>query len=123
MAAADVNGDTRPDLVWRNTSTGANVVWYLNGTAILNQASLPSVPDLAWQIVAAADVNGDMHPNLIWRNAITGTNVVWYSTPPRSSARRVCRRCPTPTGRCARKDRGIGVRNLTWSLLADGVRA
>ena len=35
---SDVNGDQHPDLVWRNTSTGANVVWHLNGTTLVSQA-------------------------------------------------------------------------------------
>jgi len=38
----------------RNTTTGANVVWYLNGTALVSQASLPSVLDTNW----AARVGG-----------------------------------------------------------------
>ncbi|MEQ1908747.1 MAG: FG-GAP-like repeat-containing protein, partial [Vicinamibacterales bacterium] len=74
---SDVNGDQHPDLVWRNTSTGANVVWYLNGVTLVSQVSLPGVTDLTWQRVATADLNGDGHPDLIWRNNVTGANVVW----------------------------------------------
>ena len=74
---SDLNGDQHPDLVWRNTSNGNNVVWYLNGTTLVSQSSLPSVPDLTWQRVATADLNGDGHPDLIWRNSVTGANVVW----------------------------------------------
>ena len=58
--------------------TGANVVWYLNGTTLLGQASLPAVPDLAWRLSASADVNLDGHLDLIWRNRQTGANVIWY---------------------------------------------
>jgi hypothetical protein len=76
--AVDVNGDRHPDLIWRNATTGANVVWYLNGVGLLGQASLPSLPDLSWQIVAKADVDGDTHPDLIWRNVTTGDNFLWY---------------------------------------------
>lgn len=79
-AAADVNGDGHADLIWRNTTTGSNVVWYLSGpsASILSQAALQPVPDLAWQIAVAADVNGDGHPDLIWRNSSTGADVVWF---------------------------------------------
>ncbi len=74
----DVNGDGLPDLIWRNAATGANVVWYLNGTNIIGQDSLPPVTDLAWQLVANADLNGDGQLDMIWRNSATGANLVWY---------------------------------------------
>ena len=79
-ASADVNGDGHADLIWRNSTTGANVVWYLSGpsVSILSQAALQPVADLSWQIAMAADVNGDGHPDLIWRNTTTGANVVWF---------------------------------------------
>lgn len=75
---SDINGDRHPDLIWRNTATGANLVWYTNGVAYLGQTALPSVPDLTWRLEARADVNGDQHPDLIWRNGATGANVVWF---------------------------------------------
>lgn len=80
--AVDVNRDRHPDLIWRNVATGANVVWYLDGTTLLGQEALVAVADPAWQIAAKADVNGDGHPDLIWRNTTTGDNVVWYLSGP-----------------------------------------
>lgn len=74
----DVNGDGLPDLMWRNYTTGANVVWYLNGANMIGQVGLPPVTDLAWQLAANADVNGDGQLDMIWRNSATGANVVWY---------------------------------------------
>lgn len=74
---SDFNGDRHPDLVWRNTANGDNLVWYLNGPTLTSQAGLPSVPDLAWKRVATADMNGDGHPDLIWRNTTNGDNLVW----------------------------------------------
>ena len=73
----DVNGDGHADLVWRNAATGTNVVWYLNGTNLIGQGSLPTVTDLTWQLVATADLTGDGHPDAVWRNRVTGANVVW----------------------------------------------
>ena len=50
VATADVNRDGHPDLVWRRVSSGASVVWYLNGTALIGQANFPTVPDdRRWQ--------------------------------------------------------------------------
>ncbi len=77
LAGPDFNGDGKPDLVWRNGVTGQNVVWLMNGTALLGQVLLPEVADTQWQLVAAADFNGDGKPDLLWRNQTTGWNVVW----------------------------------------------
>ena len=78
LAPTDLNGDGSPDLVWRNTASGAVVVWYLNGTIVVSQGGLQTVSDPAWQLVATADMNADGHPDAIWRNTTTGANRVWY---------------------------------------------
>ena len=44
----DVDGDGHPDAIWRNTTTGADVVWLLSGTSLINQVGLPAVADTAW---------------------------------------------------------------------------
>ena len=31
MGAADFDSDGKPDIVWRNSTTGQNVVWYMDG--------------------------------------------------------------------------------------------
>ncbi len=49
--AADFNANGKPDLVWRNYSTGQNVVWIMNGATYLYNAALPSVADTNWQLV------------------------------------------------------------------------
>src|SRR6185295_18570765 len=81
VAAVDFNQDGSPDLLWRNTASGANLVWYLSGTTLLSQASLPAVADPTWRLLGArlpevaVDVDGDRHPDLIWRNTATGANL------------------------------------------------
>jgi hypothetical protein len=74
----DINGDTRPDIVWRNPVTGANIVWYMNGGTQIGAASLPSLSGAEWQLAATADMDGDGKPDLIWRNTTTGDNAVWF---------------------------------------------
>ena len=48
----DMNGDTNPDLVWHNSSTGRAVTWFLNGSGIYVSATNASSANLAtaWQI-------------------------------------------------------------------------
>jgi hypothetical protein len=78
VAAADINRDGKPDLIWRNRVTGYNAVWFLDGITYVSEALLDPVTNLAWQIVAAGDFNGDGKADLVWRNTTTGSNVVWY---------------------------------------------
>lgn len=73
----DFNVDSRADILWRNTSTGQNTVWLMNGTSVLSQAALPAVSSVNWQIGAAADFDGDGKIDILWRNAVTGENVIW----------------------------------------------
>jgi len=47
----DFNGDGKTDILWRNKSTGQNVVWLMNGTTYGSYTWLPDVPDTNWEIV------------------------------------------------------------------------
>ena len=91
-AVADMNGDGRSDLIWRNYGTGidagANAIWYIKDNN-LTPTSAPAVAgvdhdfffplnDLTWHIEAATDLNNDGKNDIIWRNYATGKNAVWY---------------------------------------------
>jgi hypothetical protein len=77
----DLNGDSKPDLVWLNDSTRQAVVWYLGGSQgnifqgwdWLSSASIDG-----WTIVGMRDFNGDGKPDLVWQNDATQQVVVWY---------------------------------------------
>jgi len=78
--AADYNKDSNPDLIWRNTSTGENIVWLMGGAnnaQIVGSASLTTVGG-SWDIRGAADFNRDSNLDILWRNTSTGENTVWY---------------------------------------------
>lgn len=72
----DFNGDAKPDLVWRNTSTGRVVVWYMD-TSTRTGLAVIWTGDAAWIPVAAGDLNGDGKPDLVWRNSGSGRVNVW----------------------------------------------
>ena len=74
----DFNNDGSPDILWRNTSTGKNLVWYMNGRTTTSMAYLTTVTDPAWTIVGTADFNMDGNPDILWRNTTSGKNLVWY---------------------------------------------
>jgi len=77
-AKGDFNVDSKPDIVWRNSATGANRVWYMDGITLLGIYSLPTFANLNWTMVATGDFNADGKPDILWRNAATGANRVWY---------------------------------------------
>ena len=74
----DFNGDGKTDILWRNKSTGQNIVWYMNGATYSSYAGFMQVADSNWQIVGTGDFNGDGKTDILWRNKTTGQNVVWY---------------------------------------------
>ena len=78
----DFNGDGKPDIIWRNSSTGANVVWYMNGVTVTGSPFLPPEPDQTWTIAGVGDLNNDANPDILWRNIGPGPNAgqnrVWY---------------------------------------------
>ena len=73
----DFNNDGKTDILWRNKSTGQNVVWFMNGTTYSSYVELLQVPETNWQIVGTGDFNGDGKADILWRNTSTGQNVVW----------------------------------------------
>lgn len=74
---SDFNGDSYPDLLWRNYSTGANVIWFMQGATRLSAVSIDALADTQWVIEGVGDMDGDGKPDIIWRNHSTGENVVW----------------------------------------------
>jgi hypothetical protein len=78
VGTGDFDNDTHVDILWRNSSSGSNVVWFMNGTDWAGSAGLMPAADLAWQIVGTGDFNKDTHVDILWRNSATGDNVVWY---------------------------------------------
>ncbi len=51
---ADFNGDGKPDILWRNTGSGANrgqnVAWFMDGVTRTGVGTLPTSTDLTWNI-------------------------------------------------------------------------
>jgi hypothetical protein len=69
----DQNNDTKADLLWRNTDTGENWFYLMDGAAF--SAKLLNQVPTEWQ-AHRGDFNGDGTGDIVWRNANTGLN--WY---------------------------------------------
>src|SRR2546427_184775 len=75
MGAFD--GDRKADILWRNSSTGENYLYPMNGLTIASEGFLRTVADLAWQVKGIGDFNGDHKADILWRNSSTGENYLY----------------------------------------------
>jgi len=78
VAAAknDFNNDGKPDILWRESSTGQNAVWLMNGTTYVSGTWLNSV-GTTWSIGGIGDFDADGKVDILWRDSTTGQNGVW----------------------------------------------
>jgi hypothetical protein len=65
------------DLLWRNSATGENYIYLMNGTAIAGEGYIRTVSDLSWQVAAVGDFDGDGKADILWRNTRTGENYIY----------------------------------------------
>jgi hypothetical protein len=84
VGVADFNGDSQPDLLWRDASSGRTTIWYMEGPTWNGGYAdvLPMVSDPNWSIVGVADFNGDSQPDLLWRDASSGRTTIWHMEGP-----------------------------------------
>ncbi len=67
------------DILWRNTATGDNSLWQMNGSSRDAIQSFPSIP-AEWQVAGTGDFNTDGFNDILWRNSTTGANSLWLMT-------------------------------------------
>jgi hypothetical protein len=77
QAVADFNGDNSPDLVWRNTATGAVYIWNMNGVTHLSGDVFVGNVATHFDLAGAADFTADGKPDLVWHNQSNGEIWVW----------------------------------------------
>jgi hypothetical protein len=51
VAVGNFNGDTKLDILWRNTSTRANALWYMDGVTLSDISDLPALSNPYYCIV------------------------------------------------------------------------
>jgi hypothetical protein len=54
-----IDGDGRSDVLWRNSSTGENYLYLINGKDILADGYLRDVPDGNWGLMPSQSAPGD----------------------------------------------------------------
>ena len=78
----DMNGDSRPDILWQHDS-GPLVLWAMNGVNVLSATPVNGdasmTTDRRWRVAAIGDLNSDGHLDLIWRHE-HGWVAAWFMT-------------------------------------------
>jgi uncharacterized protein (DUF1800 family) len=74
---SDFDGDGKADVLWRNETSGQNLIWLMNGAAIAAEQRIGLERDRYWQVQAAADFTGDGKADILWRHALSGANRLW----------------------------------------------
>lgn len=78
VGVADFNGDTKPDLLWRNDTSGRLAFWLMDGVRRVSAFLEEGEADLSWKVLATGDFSGDASPDLLWRDDRTGELKVWF---------------------------------------------
>src|SRR5438094_2343268 len=73
----DFDGDGKADILWRNTSTGQNYIYFMDGTTIKSEGLIRTVADQSWRVAGIGDFDGDGKDDILWRNGTTGENYVY----------------------------------------------
>ncbi len=73
----DFTGDGRPDVLWSNSASGANLIWAMNGGRKTREVPLRTSPGPNWRVGGTGDFDGDGREDIFWRNTANGRNLVW----------------------------------------------
>ena len=71
----DFDGDGKSDIMWRNSATGANVEWFMNGIAVGSSGLTNYVTNANYSIAGMGDFDGDGMTDILWRDSVDGWNV------------------------------------------------
>src|SRR5438876_1095452 len=74
----DFDGDGKDDILWRNSATGENYIYFMNGTVVRTGGFLRTVADLNWTIAGVGDFDGNGKADILWRNTSTGQNYIYF---------------------------------------------
>ncbi len=76
-ADQDFDGDGKSDILWRNSSTGADTIWKSGNSA--TQLAVATETNQAWQVAGVGDFQGDGKADVLWRHATTGQTYLYNS--------------------------------------------
>jgi hypothetical protein len=75
---ADLNGNGRADILWRNSLSGLNWIYGFDSEGALQTSRrLNAIGDTNWFVAALIDGNGDGTDDIVWRHSETGVNYLY----------------------------------------------
>jgi hypothetical protein len=77
LVAQDFNGDGRPDILWRNRSSGVNAVWSMDGSRFKSSTVINPETDLRWKMAGAGLFHDDRHWDIAWQHGTSRESVIW----------------------------------------------
>ena len=77
VGVGDFTNDGLADIVWRNSITGQNRFWEMNGTTRVAVVDMQAEAQPGWDIMGVTDFTGDGHTDILWRNRLSGENRYW----------------------------------------------
>lgn len=76
-AVADLDGDGKSDLVWRNDVLRETRLWRFESPTVIDTGPLPDMRLPGWILAHASDFDGDGESDLLWRSVTTGQATLW----------------------------------------------
>ena len=75
----DFNNDGNTDILLQNSSTGAIVSWFMQGSNWLGGASFSLTPPAGYTLIGAGDFSGDGSTTLVLQSSTTNQVAFWYT--------------------------------------------
>src|SRR3546814_15130402 len=67
------SGDSRADVLWRNSANGYNTIWRSASSTTGLAVTALAAP---WQVAGTGDFNADGKADILWRNPKSGANEI-----------------------------------------------
>jgi hypothetical protein len=78
VGTGDFNDDGySADLMWRNTVTGANRIWLMDGSTVLANEATKKTSNPKMRVVGTGDADANGTTDVLWRNVSTGAMRIW----------------------------------------------
>ena len=76
LGASDFRGSDAADILWRNTETGENMIWVMEGSTVVERVTIESL-ETNWYFRGMGDFNGDRMTDIAWSHSGTGETKLW----------------------------------------------